>query len=221
MFEKWKQKAIQMNLKKTVTSFVVVSVIFMLVSSGILYARFRDKIDTWEATVEDRRGYEKKENKWDYQTDDEQNMHSDPDEEYYGNEQKEKDEIDFEHIYMEMKLSVGDVAILLGCVIIGVVLLIWYWILCMIWAYRKADRIGVNCAVWVLASFFFNLAAVALLYLWALLKGTCEKCGRIKNGGDKFCERCGAPLRQECPQCKQDIDTKAHYCSNCGQKLDK
>ena len=60
MLEKWKQKAIQMNLKKTVTSFVVVSVIFMLVSSGILYARFRDKIDTWEATIEDRRGYEKK-----------------------------------------------------------------------------------------------------------------------------------------------------------------
>ena len=176
------------EFEKTVTSFVVVSVIFMLVSSGILYARFRDKIDTWEATIEDRRGYEKKENKWDYQTDDEQNKHSDPDEEYYGNEQKEKEEIDFEHIYREMKLSVGDVAILLGCVIIGVVLLIWYWILCMIWAYRKADRIGVNCTVWVLASFFFNLAAVALLYLWALLKGTCEKCGRIKNGGDVFWE---------------------------------
>ena len=218
MLEKWKQKAIQMNMKKAVTSFVVVSAILMIVSSGTLYARFRDKINTWEATTEDSRGHGKEES---YEVDNEQKNHSDPDKTNDASEWKERDEIDFEQIYMEMKLSVGDIAILLGCVIIGVVLLIWYWILCMIWAYRKADRIGVNCAVWVLASFFFNLAAIAVLYLWTLLKGTCEKCGRIKNGRDKFCERCGAPLRQECPQCKQDIDTKAHYCSNCGQKLNK
>ena len=40
MLKKWKQKAIQMNMKKAVTSFVVVSAILMIVSSGTLYVRF-------------------------------------------------------------------------------------------------------------------------------------------------------------------------------------
>ena len=61
MLKKWKQRAIQMNMKKAVTSFVVVSAILMIVSSGTLYVRFGDKINTWEATTEDSRGHGKEE----------------------------------------------------------------------------------------------------------------------------------------------------------------
>lgn len=71
----------------------------------------------------------------------------------------------------------------------------------------------------LLAALFFNLAAVAALYLYGFLKGTCANCGRIRSGNGRFCGGCGSPLKRECPQCGQEIDASSAYCSNCGQKL--
>ena len=97
------------------------------------------------------------------------------------------------------------------------VLGIWYWLLVMIWAYRM----GVNGRLAVLAALFFNLAAVTALYLYGILKGTCENCGRVRSKGGRFCDRCGSPFKKECPQCRQKVDGASIYCPNCGEKLDK
>lgn len=98
---------------------------------------------------------------------------------------------------------------------------IWYWMLCVICAYRKSYRMGINSAIWVLAAVFFHIGAVAVLYFYAMVKGTCENCGRLKNNHGKFCDRCGKSLKKECSQCGQVVDVKAGYCSNCGKKLHK
>ena len=115
--------------------------------------------------------------------------------------------------------ELGDLALIAGCGIIGAGLALWYWLLCMIWAYRKSKRMGVSSALWVLAAVFFNLAAIAALYFYAVLKGTCNQCGRIRPGSSKYCDRCGKSFGKECPDCGQTVDIKADYCGNCGKKL--
>lgn len=134
---------------------------------------------------------------------------------------KERDEKDLEEIHRNFHLSWGDLALLAGCAAAGTVLGIWYWILVMLWTYRKAYRMSVNGMLAVLAALFFNLAAVAALYLYGMLKGTCANCGRVRSGKEKFCGRCGSPFKTECPQCGQEVDASAAYCSNCGKRMNR
>ena len=185
MLEKWKQRAIQMNFKRAVIIFVVVSFILMLGGSDALYGRFKGRANQWESAVK---------------TDRESETEEKGDEQY---------------------LSAVDIALIAGCGIIGVVLAVWYWLLCMIWAYRKSHRMGVNSALWVLATLFFNLATIAVLYLYAIWKGTCDICGRIRTADGKYCDRCGKLLNKKCPDCGQIVDAKAEYCRNCGKKLNE
>ncbi len=44
----------------------------------------------------------------------------------------------------EAHLSTGDIALIAGCGIIGAGRALWYWLLCMVWAYRKSKRMGVG-----------------------------------------------------------------------------
>ena len=62
---------------------------------------------------------------------------------------------------------------------------------------------------------------VAILYLYAVLKGPCAQCGRIRLGGSKYCDRCGKAFVKECPDCEYTIDVNADYCGNCGKKMKK
>lgn len=115
-------------------------------------------------------------------------------------------------------LSWGELVLLVGRIVAEIALGIWYCLLVIAWAYRKAYRMGVNGRLAVLAA-FFNYAAVAALY--GMLKGTCANCGRVRCGNENFCDRCGSHLKKECPQCRQEVDRSPAYCSNCGNKLDE
>ena len=136
-------------------------------------------------------------------------------------ERKDREEKDLEDMLKGLPLSWGDFALLAGSAAAASALGIWYWILGLIAAYRKAYRMGVNGRLAVLAALFFNLAAVAALYLYCLLKGSCANCGRVRSGNGKFCARCGRPFKKECPQCGQEVDASSVYCRNCGTKLDE
>ena len=59
----------------------------------------------------------------------------------------------------------------------------------------------------------------AVLYFYAVWKGTCDQCGRIRPDGSKYCDRCGKQFAKECPDCGQTVDIMADYCGNCGKKL--
>lgn len=199
MLEKWKQKAIQMNFRKAVIFFIVTSFIFIIASSAAVYGNFQSRISEWEKFTEADR-----ENK-----------------EEHDDDFKERKEKDLEDISKTLHLSAGDLALIAGCCIIGIVIGVWYWALVLIAVYRKSYRMGVNVTLWMLAALVFNVAALVVLYLYAMLKGTCTNCGRVKNGSGKFCDRCGNLLKKECPQCRQAADILSAYCSNCGKKLDE
>ena len=215
MLEKWKQKAIQMNLRKAVIIFIVTSFVLILASAVAIYGNFHSRMNEWEKFTETDREHDEGEKDFD----DEKKADS-SDREHDG-DFKERKGKDWEDISKSLYLSAGDLALIAGCCIIGMVLGVWYWVLVLIAVYRKSYRMGVNATLWMFAALFFYLAALAVLYLYAVLKGTCTSCGRVRSGSGKFCDRCGNLLKKECPQCGQATDLSSAYCSNCGKKLDE
>lgn len=206
MLEKWKQWAIRMNFRKSAVFFLITSLVLIIASSAILYGNFRNRIAQWEQNVESDGKYEEKEK--DFKGE-------------HNQDSKERREKDWEWIQDRFDLSVGDLALVTGCGIIGMVVGIWYWLLIMIWVYRKSYHMGINSTLWVWAALLFNFAAVVALYFYSLWKGTCTNCGKITDRSKKFCDRCGSSLKKICPECGQEADRLSVYCGNCGKKLDE
>lgn len=213
MLEKWKQRAVKMNFLRAVIIFVITGFVLAVGSSAAVYSNFQGRISRWEQLVERDREYGRKEKEYD-----EEHISDSKDREHDGDFKEEKEK-DLEDVLKKMYLSGGDIALMAGCCIIGMGIGVWYWALVLIAVYRKAYRMGVNAPLWMLAALIFNLAALAALYLYATLRGTCRNCGRVKSGSGKFCDRCGNLLKKECPQCGQAADISSVYCSNCGKKL--
>ena len=217
MLEKWKQWAIKLNFRKAVILFLITSFVAAIASSVTVYSNFRGKILEWEQSA--KADGEHREEEKDF---DEEHRFDFGDSGDWEHEEdfKERREKEWEDISKRLYLSAGDLALIASCGIIGMVIGIWYWVLVLIAVYRKSYRMGVNTTLWMFAALVFNLAALVVLYLYAMLKGTCMNCGRVKNGSEKFCARCGNLLKKECPQCRQEMDISFSYCSNCGKKLD-
>lgn len=203
MIEKLKNKALEMNLKKSIIRFLIVSVLYVVLSAIFLHIGFQDKFDFWDSFVE---GHGRSHYYYDYDWDDRWDL---PD-------------ADDGFSYLQHGIFSGsDWALLAVCGIIGFALGIWYWVLCIAWAYRKACRLGSNHVLWVLAAVFFRIHAVIVLYLYGVLWGTCSECGMLKKRGAKYCDRCGNQLRKECVHCGHLINMDAKYCSNCGRRQDE
>lgn len=45
------------------------------------------------------------------------------------------------------------------------------------------------------------------------------KCGELNSNDSKFCKKCGASLRKNCPSCKALLDSNSRFCDSCGHKL--
>lgn len=195
MIERSKQRLIDMDLKKAVIIFLITSFALMIAVPVVLHGNFQDRTADLEQVREREHGEKERGSKEDKEDDD-------------------RDSGDG-----ELRLSWGQLALLAVCAMTGIALVVWYWILVMIWAYRKAYRMGVDSGLAVLAALFFNLAAIAVLYIYAALKGTCAACGKVRNGDWKFCDRCGDPLKKECPRCGQEVDVSLVYCGSCGEKI--
>lgn len=225
MLEKWEQKIIHMNFKKAAIVFLVTGFILALAVPAALYGNFRGRVTDWEQLGETDREHGEREQDFrengksesgDRERDGEQNKEQDGE---YNRDLRESEERDKKETLGEFRFRWSDFALLAGCAVTGMALGIWYWLLVVIWAYRKAHRMGVNARLAALGALCFNLGAVAVLYLYGLVKGTCASCGRVRSGNEKFCVRCGNPLRKECPNCKQETELSSAYCGNCGSKL--
>lgn len=214
MLEKWKQWAVKINFKKTVVIFMITGLVLVLGASAAIYGNFQGRIAQWEQLAETEREYgEEEKTFYEGEKSGFQDRKRD-------RESREHDERDWEGIHKTMHLSWGDIALIAGCGIIGTVLSVWYWLLVVLWAYRKAYRMGVNTTVWVFAALILNLMAIAALYLYEVWRGACTNCGRIISGNGKYCDRCGSPLKRECPKCGQEAVASAVYCGSCGVKLE-
>lgn len=229
MREKWKQRAVHMNLKRAVIVFLVAGILWAVVSAVLIGALAERQFDQWGSASED--------SGW-YGGDDDGNIDDngyygdgfyygdrayygdggyygdDGYGEFYGNDSA------YDRIGDEFELSDGAAALLVGIGAVGGVLFVWYVLLCMTAVYRKAERLGVRQTLWVAAAFFFQLAAVAAIYIYAAVVGTCENCGRLRTKDGRFCIRCGKPYKKVCPGCGQSVDVEATYCSGCGAAFD-
>lgn len=194
MIERSKQRLIDMDLKKAVIIFLITSFALMIAVPVVLHEDLQNRILDREQFGE-------------------------RDREHGETERYSKEDDDHDSSDGELRLSWGQLALLAVCAMTGIALVVWYWILVMIWAYRKAYRMGTDRGLAVLAALFFNLAAIAVLYIYAALKGTCAACGKVRNGDWKFCDRCGDPLKKECPRCGQEVDVSSVYCGSCGEKI--
>jgi predicted amidophosphoribosyltransferase len=55
---------------------------------------------------------------------------------------------------------------------------------------------------------------------WHRLTDACEGCNTVHTDGDRFCSRCGKPVRRFCGACGAEIaQTIAFYCTQCGDRL--
>ena len=48
---------------------------------------------------------------------------------------------------------------------------------------------------------------------------TCPSCGGDNAPDARFCDDCGAPMRQTCPSCSGDNAPDARFCDDCGREL--
>jgi formylglycine-generating enzyme required for sulfatase activity len=49
-----------------------------------------------------------------------------------------------------------------------------------------------------------------------LLPGKCPVCSYLNDTAKKFCESCGAALREPCLDCHQPVEVWARFCGDCG-----
>ena len=219
--EKWKNKGRKVNLKKSFLIFFITGILAVLAGSGLLAFRFKDRFKEMKITCsEENRDQEEMYTSKGYGEENEKEYVTGKDGKWNGENGKDGErKKEKEHDWEDLQLSTTDIALIAGCGIIGIGLVIWYWILCMFWAFQKAERLGVRSGLWVLGTFFFNLAAIAVLYLFGYLRGTCGKCGKVRIKEGRFCSRCGADLKQICPKCGHEEERNCNYCSKCGAQL--
>ncbi len=62
MLEKWKRKAMQMNFKKAVIYFLIISLIFAVVVPVTVYFNFENRINEFDMNVEKDREHENENN---------------------------------------------------------------------------------------------------------------------------------------------------------------
>ena len=52
-------------------------------------------------------------------------------------------------------------------------------------------------------------------------KRVCAKCGfSVVSSSAKYCERCGTPLKANCPACGNEVSLDYSFCLNCGGRID-
>lgn len=54
-------------------------------------------------------------------------------------------------------------------------------------------------------------------------KPTCSKCGNVGMPEDKFCRKCGSPIKSEihCKKCGNIVQPKDLFCVKCGSRLSR
>ena len=228
--ERLKNKVLGMNLKKCVAVLAVVGVIFGVGAGIAAYWNFGGRIlqiaeyerqqkEEWRQNIEQYgkeageqqqmhergwRGHDGYYRKWD-------NQGRESEDGQYGYSDYEWEQA--------WNFSMGD-RVLIG-VLFGILLLLGavYWLLCMAWAYQKADRLDSNRGLWTSAAMFFNLWAIMALYGYSLVNGTCTNCGRLKKRNEKYCSRCGTAYQQECSRCHASFQNGTKFCPNCGEAM--
>lgn len=230
MLEKLKNKVSKMNLKKSFAVLAIVGVIFGVGSGIALYQNFGGRIsqiteynrqqrEEWLQSLEQ---YNQEINEQ-LQTSKQGGHSHDSYYENWNHHGRDLKKWNYGHLDNEWKqiwnISTSD-KVLIGVLSVGGLLLcVIYWLLCMAWAYQKADKMGSNKGLWTIAALFFNLWAILVMYGYSLLNGTCKNCGRLKKKNEKYCSHCGTAYQQECIHCHTPLQSGSKFCPNCGKSV--
>lgn len=209
MLEKVRNHALGMNFKKHFLICIILGVIALAGFSVASHVVFSREEAAWEQQMQSQQSSSSSNNN--SSTNKRAGRHGGRDDDWDSEEMWDN--------FDEPELSTADKVLMVSGGIVGAVLGIWYWILCMIWAYRKSRKMGVNSAIAVWGTFFFNLIAIAVLYVYGWIRGTCYHCGKIRHKGELYCARCGAPFTRDCPNCGKPVDIHDVYCPHCGERI--
>lgn len=113
---------------------------------------------------------------------------------WYSNDIMDPDQ--FEHMIEDGKYSGMNIVSIVSTGIAVIFFVVWYWILCLMWTYKRTHVLGIPSRIWVWATFFFNFIAMIALYIYAAVKGTCPDCGSELPIGAKYCSGCGKSLQE-------------------------
>ena len=240
MLEKLKQKAVKMNFKKAVIVYLLVGTVLSALSGILLYNNFKDRADATRAAAEKQwqeyvDSMQETKEQFSDEIADRSNSNFEDARHPYFRETYRHDERMYSHYDWDLEES-GEYKnrmkeiwnfTTMDCILLGIVLVIafllavMYWVLCIVWTVRKAERTGANTGIWALAALFGNLWVVAALYLYTFAKGTCKVCGHIKGKGNQFCSHCGNVFQKKCPECGNTVNANEVYCPECGKNLNE
>lgn len=116
--------------------FLIISLIAVITVPVTVFCNFENRIPELDMIVEKDREHKN------------ENTGAEKKDKFEDEEQKVAEHKEIKHLQDEWNLSLKDIVLIVGCGIIGMALCIWYWLLCIILAYRKSSRMGVNSEFW-------------------------------------------------------------------------
>lgn len=202
MLEKWKQRVIRMNLKKGVAILMTISVVLALASLLLTYFVLGSKEDVWNAMEEIAAEY----------NDGEVSFPAEGEPGFSGgmpgfmgggfpgmmamegmsgnSPMSGVAVMEQMRLRVEEKLGISglDIALMMVCSVIGMVLRVFWRLLIVVGVCRKAGRMKSKVAVWGFAALVFGFGVLVLLYLYDLMKGIGES-GEFANRSDGSMEK--------------------------------
>jgi hypothetical protein len=93
---------------------------------------------------------------------------------------------------------------LVMCVLYLIILVVW--IIVAIWAYKDAEKRGMNGLLWALVVFFLGLIG---LIIYIVVRSGAGGGGQQQGGSGRMCPSCGRPIPMDarvCPYCGKNFD---------------
>lgn len=207
MLKKWKQRALELDYKKSAVRLILIGILWFVFSIALIFANFHGRAESLKTEFAKMNTKVLTE-----QENEKQTLFSAGRSGEKGSEKTEQ--------LRELDFSVADIVLVAAAGVIGLLLFAGYWILVAMWTYARADRLGTNRSLWTAAALLFNLVGAAALWCYGTFAETCKDCGRIRRRGEVYCSRCGQPFRIKCAHCGQETEPGAGYCGHCGEKME-
>lgn len=211
---KFQAKIMNMDFKKTIKRFILLSLIIVVlggVLTGFMFRTQAGEAITYHQAYENSDENEiQKDNEEDSRYDGENHEGREQGHDYEGS--------GFFDLGQFTKPAIGAMITLFAYASLCALIVLAYWLLVTAWLYQAASKAAMNRTLWTILGLFFNLAAVIAFLIMRSLQTVCPNCGTYQKSG-KFCHACGAPLQIKCTGCGALAGEKDIYCSHCGKRM--
>lgn len=190
------------NYKKGFIYFIIIAFIFAIISVGTGIGVFGNRIEKVSKTLEKEESNQEENDKEKSNSKNEN-----------GDKEKDVEEI--------LNLSTGEEILIVIFIVIGALLIIYYWIFIIGCTIKIADKFGADIPLFGVLALLTNVFAIIILLIYRHFSTVCPKCGRIQSRDSLYCKDCGCIIVTICDQCRNINTYNSSYCNKCGTKLDK